>query len=410
MGIRQTLASWIDPGRTENRNADAQRAAVLTNDHVLQSTWFGDGSLTVERLAGYPPVAQAVGMIAGDCASLPLSVYRRVGDGDRAKQVNHEAQGLISLHEDSLEQDTVFDLWFDFFYDALIRGLGLLWIDRSGIRPVGLYRLDPDSWRPVRVNGRKYWVNYGSPPIVIPDVDIIHHSGVRLDGLHPTSPIRRYAETFRVGTNLQRFASSFFENGAHVGGILKAPAGAGEKAIDNVEEGVRAKANPLNWFKTLILRDGFEWIKTSVDPKDAMVNELDETETRHVAQIYNIPPSRLGLKDSVAYNSLEQEEKRYLRSTCGPHLIRVRSQCKKKLLRPSEQQTHFIDYLIDALQWTDGAARANIATQGIQAGWLQRNEVRRWHNLPSIEGLDDAPPPTPEPNPAPETASANEDE
>ncbi len=49
-----------------------------------------------EKLAGYPPVAQAVGMIAGDCASLPLHVYERDGR-DRQLASDHEAENLITL-------------------------------------------------------------------------------------------------------------------------------------------------------------------------------------------------------------------------------------------------------------------------------------------------------------------------
>ncbi len=383
MGIMQTVRGWFAPPAESRSCGNSLENPNVPLDVSLRAAFAPGNSLTVEKLAGYPPVAQAVGMIAGDCAAIPLHVFRRSGK-DRDRDPGHEAEDLVNLNGIPNDFSTAFDLWFDFYHDALLRGAGLLWIDRIGIRPVGLYRLDPDAWRPIQVDRKRFWVNYGSPPIVIPEADVIHHSGVRLDGITPTSPIRRYADTFKTGTSLQKFAASFFENGAHIGGILKAPPGAQAKAIDNVEEGVRAKQNPANWFKTLILRDGFDFIRTSSDPKSAQMPELDEAETRHVAQIYNVPPSRLGLKDSVAYNSLEQEETRYFRSACGPHLIRVRSQCNRKLLRPSERRSHFIDYTIDAMQWTDAAARALIATQGVQGKWLTVDEVRRWHNLPPM--------------------------
>ncbi|TWU19549.1 phage portal protein [Allorhodopirellula heiligendammensis] len=382
--ILNAIADIIAPERRNAMTPTMENPNASIVDSLNSSIAGFGNALTVEKLAGYPPVAQAVGMIAGDCASLPLATYKRNGK-NRDKDKSHESYSLLNLDGAPNEYTTAFDMWFDFYHDALLRGCGLLWIERRGIKPIAMHRLDPDAWRPVKVNRRVYWVNYGTPPIVLPEADVLHHSGVRLDGLTPSSPIRRYADTFKTGTSLQKFAASFFENGAHVGGVLRAPQGASPAAIDNVEEGVRTKANPANWFKTLILRDGFEFIRTSASPKDAQLGELDETETRHVAQIYNIPPSRLGLKDSVAYNSLEQEEKRYIRSTCGPHLRRVMAQANRKLLRPSEMGTHFIEYVIDALQWTDGAARANIATQGIQAGWLETNEVRRWYNLPTKE-------------------------
>lgn len=352
---------------------------------------FGDRSMTVEKVSGYPPVAQAVSMIAGDCASLPLNVYKRLPGGNREKvKQNHYAHHLVNLWGEPNEYSTAFDLWFDFYHDALIRGLGLLWIERSGPTPVGLHRLDPDAWRPLHVNGQRYWANYARQPIILNDVDVIHHSGVRLDGLHPTDIIRRFADTLHTGTSLQKFTSSFFGNGAHVGGILQIPQGAGKDAIENVTNSVNAKADHRNWFKTLILRDGFTWQKTTVDPQAAQITEMDETQARHVCRIYSIPPSRLALRDSVAYNSLEQEETRYYRSACGPHLIRVRSQCHRKLLRPIHADTHFIDYLIDAIQWTDASSKSTIANAGILSGWLTADDVRKWHNLPPMTSQERA--------------------
>lgn len=342
--------------------------------------------LNVEKVAGYPPVAQAVGMIAGDCAALPMHTYKRLDGGDREKEDSeHYAERLINLWGEPGEDQTAFDMWYDFYTDALIRGCGLLWIERSGATPVGLYRLDPEAWRPVKVGKKRYWVNHGTPPIVLHDIDVIHHSGVRLDGLKPSSPIRKYADTLSTGVSLQKFASAFFNNGAHVGGILTIPPGASQKAVTNVTEGLRKKEDAANWFKTLILRDGFNFQKTTADPKSAQVTELDETAARHVCRIYNIPPSRLGLRDSVAYNSLENEEQRYFKSALGPNLIRVRSQAHKKLILPSEKKTHFVDYLIDALMWTDATTRSTIASAGIRDGWLSREEVRRWHNLPPMK-------------------------
>ena len=344
-------------------------------------------TLTAEKAIGFPPVSECVDMLAGDLASIPLHVYVRDGSDRTRAEPDHYAEKIIGLWGDPGSDETTFDLWYQFFFDALIRRCGLLWIERDGARPVGLYRLDPDAWRPVKVKRRRYWVNYANDPIILPDIDVIHHTGIRIDGLNPNDPVRLYGDTLQTGVSLQKFTSKFFDNGAHVGGILTIPPGASGPAIANVEKGVRDKEKQDNWFKTLILRDGFNFQKTTVDPADAQASELDETSARHVCRIYKIPPSRIGLRDSVAYNSLESEEKRYFRSAMGPHLIRVRSQCHKKLLLPSDQSSQFIDYLVDALLWTDSKTRATIGTQGIQAGWLHPDEVRRWHNLPSRDDL-----------------------
>jgi HK97 family phage portal protein len=387
--FKRVVGTLLPSLKTESRSS-------LENPSTRLVDWIGEqlglsggdtgGVSVTERTAiGYGPFSKAVQMIASDVAKIPLNTYERMGD-DREKMPMHPSHQLINLTTAVPNPHTTpFDLWFDFMADVLIFGRGLLWIERRGSVPVGLYRLHPRAWRPVEYQGTRYWANYAARPVVWNDADIIAVRGLRLDGLNPEDPIAQYRDTLSVGINLQKFASQFFGNGAHVGGILQAPPGAGEKAIENVENSVRAKENKSNWFKTLVLRDGFQWKQTTIDPQAAQMTELDEVACRHVARIFNLPPSKLGLSDTVSYNSLEQENRQYLDSTLTPWLRRIQGQCNAKLLLPSERQKLFIEHLIDALQWADATSRASIANQGIQGKWLTVDEVRRWHNLPPMQ-------------------------
>lgn len=356
------------------------------------SSMFGFGSdhkiaVTSRTASGYPPIAQAVDLIAADVAKIPLNVYRSGADTDRVKDPNHYVSRLVNAAGDPNDEDTSIDFWYDVMHDALLtgRGKGLAWIERRGALPVGIYRLVAADWQPLRIKGRLFWQNYANYPITLPDADVIVIRSRRIDGLLPDDPIRMYADTLRVGVSTQRFASNFFENGAHVGGILAVPPGSSETATRNVETAVRSKEDPNNWFKTLVLRDGFKFQPTTVDPKQANLSEIDEGTARHVARIYNLPPSKLGLTDSVSYNSLEHANRHYHDSTLTPWLRRIAAQVRKKMVLPSEQRSGqvTIEHHIDALQWADSAGRATIATQGIQSGWLEVDEVRHWHNLPA---------------------------
>jgi HK97 family phage portal protein len=387
--FKRVVGSLLPSRKLESRSS-------LENPSTRVIDWIGEqigltggdtgGVNVTERTAiGYGPFAKAVQMIASDVAKIPLNTYQRAGD-DRQKLPAHPSYQLINLTTAVPNPHTTpFDLWFDFMVDVLVFGRGLLWIERRGSVPVGLYRLHPRAWRPVEYQGERYWANYAARPIVWNEADVIAVRGLRLDGLNPEDPIVQYRDTLSVGINLQKFASQFFGNGAHVGGILQAPPGASEPAIANVENSVRQKENKSNWFKTLVLRDGFQWKQTTIDPQAAQMSELDEAACRHVARIFNLPPSKLGLSDTVSYNSLEQENRQYLDSTLTPWLRRIQGQCNAKLLLPSERRSIFIEHLIDALQWADATSRATIANMGIQGKWLTAEEVRRWHNLPPME-------------------------
>lgn len=357
------------------------------------------GGLSIRRTAGYPPVAQALSMISGDCAKMPAMVYE-VTDLGRVAKRNHDALSLIGLWGAPNDVNTTFEMLFDWFFQALLWGRGCIYIERIGAVPVALHPLLPDRTFPRWYQGKRYFETElrgdGDPQIeFIPNDDVLYLEGINLNGLHPEHPVTLYRSTFEQAINAADFTSKFFSNGSQQGGILMVPPGASTTAIANVETAVQARADKDNWFKTLILKDGFRWQSTTSSLRDATAVELDEATARHVARIFNIPPSRLGLKDTVSYNSQEQDNRQYLDSCLSSWLIQARSQFHRKLILPSKQKRYHIDYEIDALQWADAATKASIGTQGIQGKWLDLNTVRAWFNQPPVDDGHAGPPALP---------------
>jgi len=342
-----------------------------------------DGGVTARRVAGYPAVSQALQMISGDCAKLPLEVYRV--DGDTRTKVEHPLRNLVGLFGAPNETDTTYDLLYDWFFHCLLWGRSGLLIDREGPDPVGLIPLLPDRTAPVYYRGKRYFAteyrdDANRPKIeYLPNDDVLYLEFLNLDKLNPQNPIRLFRETFRQAINAQDFTASYFEGGTQQGGILMVPPGAGPTSIDNVERQVASqRADRSKWFKTLILKDGFKWQSTTSSLRDATAVELDEATARQVARLYNMPPSKLGLKDSTGYNSLFADNRQYLDSCLSPWLIQARSQMNRKLLLPSEQGRLQVDYDVDAIQWLDPETKAKIAMMGVQWGFIRRETASKW--------------------------------
>ena len=346
------------------------------------------GSLSASAVAGYPPVSQCLQMIAGDCARLPLVVKNRAGLDAIPVPADHYAQRLIDPWGRPNDEDTQFDLFFDWYFDALLWGGGYLWIDRIGAMPRALYRLLPDrTWRLDR-GGRVYFVThiYDSDSgkyikQLLPHEDVLYLEGLRV-GEDPSNPITLYRNTFKAALNAQEFTVRYFDQGTQAGGILMVPPGASDRAITNTEASIRGRADKENWFKTLVLKDGFKWQSTTADLKSATTVELDEQSARAVARIYNIPPSKLGIRDSMSYNSRESDRQEYLDSCLSSWLIQGRSQVHRKLILPSEQPSVIVDYTVDELALLNLAARADWASKGLADGWLEPEEARRVMKLP----------------------------
>lgn len=365
-------------------SGDATFLVNGTTGAIVQSS----GNLTASSVAGYPPVSQCLQMIAGDCARLPLVVKRRQGLDALPVESEHYAQRLIDPWGRPNEEDTQFDLFFDWYFDGLLWGGGFLWIDRIGAMPRALYRLLPDrTWRVDR-GGKVYFVTHVFDEDagkyvrqVLPQEDVLYLAGLSIAD-DTTSPIALYRNTFRAALNAQEFTCRYFDQGTQAGGILMVPPGASETAINNTEKQVRARADKDNWFRTLVLKDGFRWQSTTSDLKSATTVDLDEQSARAVARIFNVPPSKLGIRDSMSYNSRESDRQEYLDSCLSSWLIQGRSQVHRKLILPSEQPTVIVDYTVDELALLNLAARADWASKGLADGWLDVEEARRVMKLP----------------------------
>jgi hypothetical protein len=149
----------------------------------------------------------------------------------------------------------------------------------------------------------------------------------------------------------------------------------------------------------------------SVNPKDSQVIELLAANVKEVANIYGIPPHRLGDSTNASYSSLEQENQSYLGSALDPIMVCMEQEMNTKLLSSTEQinETHFIEF--DRKAWL----RADLTTQSAYyvnalsgAPHLTINEVRKLQNM---QPLDDARANTlllPSNNYAPDSGTANE--
>ncbi len=359
----------------------------IRNDYASTDTFdlTETEGVTTRRVAGYPPVSQALQMISGDCAKIPLQVVKVIPDGVEVVP-NHPILSLISLWGRPNGIDTTYDMFWDWFFHCLLWGKSAIWIDRIGPDPYSLVPLLPDRTTEIKYQGKQYFAtefrdDAGKPQMeYLPGEDVLYLEFMNLNKLHACAPVNLYRETFKQAINAQDFTASYFEGGTQQGGILMIPPGASATAIDNVEKQVESKrADRSKWFKSLVLKDGFRWQATTTSLRDATAVELDESTARQVARCYNIPPSKLGLKDTTSYNSLFADNRQYLDSCLSHWLIQGRSQMHRKLLLPSEQRAGLrIDYEIDQLQWADPETKAKIGMLGLQWGFLRNNTVAKW--------------------------------
>ncbi|MFO0939839.1 MAG: phage portal protein [Pirellulales bacterium] len=398
MGIRATIskalrkvASWTDSRAASIEDPSSSIWDVLRD---MTSTTSSSGENVNPRSAmSIPALYQAVTKMSGDVAKLPLAVYGRQADGGRKLLRDHHAFRRINLIGMANEEISSFKFWRRLMVGALLWNNGYAWIDKNGRGEVlGLYNLLPDRTAPCRIKGKLWFTTEVNGKLVaLPSDEVLHLEGPSLDNFQGENIVKLFRDLFGQSLAKRKFGSRFFRNSMTAGGVLGVPPGAKPEAVAKVQAGLKEKySNTDNAFKTLVLRDGYKWFSTQIDPQKAQMVEWTEQDAREIARIFNMKAGMLSVEGATSYNADEMAIRDYYDSTLSHWLIQIRCECNAKLRTDQEKadDSTYFDYITNALLWADAKTRSEIANTGIINGRFSPNETRGWENLNPYEGGD----------------------
>lgn len=398
MGIRSLigsslryLASWA-----ESRAASIEDPSTSIWDALRDFGSSGSSSgesVTPRTAMSIPAFYQAVTKISGDVAKLPLAVYGRQADGGRVLLRDNHAFKRINLIGMANDEINTYKFWRRLMVQSLIYNNGYAWIDKNGRGEVlGLYNLLSDRTTPARSKGKQYFVTeVGGRLVRLEASEVLHIEGPSLDCFQGEDVVKLFRDLIGQSLAKRKFGSRFFKNGMTAGGVLGVPPGAKPETVKKLQASIREKySNTDNAFKTLVLRDGFKWFSTQVDPQKAQMVEWTEQDAREIARIFNMKAGMLSVEGSTSYNADEMAIRDYYDSTLSHWLINIRSEGNAKLRTQQERDSDstYLDYITNALLWADAKTRSEIASTGITNGRFSPNETRAWENLNPYEGGD----------------------
>lgn len=340
----------------------------------------------------FSPVWAAVNIISGAVGFLPLPVYQRT---DKGKEKVHAHPVYRLLHDRPNPLITA-----QVFREALQAHL-LTWgnayaeIERNGAgRPIALWPITPDRVLPDQdrlKDGVLVWkVSHSTKPdVFIPDENMLHIPGLGFDGIVGYSVIQHASESIGLGMGAETFGSTFFGNGATVGNVLEHPGKLSEDARKNLAKSIKDKySGPQNAHRTLILEEDMKWKPLGFTQKDSQFLETRKFQINDIARWFQIPPHMIGDLERATFDNIEHQGIEFVTWTLARWLKRWESECNYKLFSQSDQQTHFAEFLVDALLRGDTKTRYESYGIAVEKGWMNRNEVRERENMNRQEGLD----------------------
>jgi HK97 family phage portal protein len=220
--------------------------------------------------------------------------------------------------------------------------------------------------------------------------DMIHVRIVTADGLAGVPLWKVAREDIAAWIAIRRFVGALFRNYARPSMALVYRRQLNDQARRAIREAFERMYTAENAHRVAVL-DGDVDIKTfQINSREAEMTATLLASLRNIAAFGNVPSSKVGDPSRTSYASLEAEMTSYLSESLDPILVAIEQEMMVKLLSESEQESMYIEFERGALVRTDLESRYRAYTQGIQAGFLTRNEVRAKESLNPLPDGDRA--------------------
>lgn len=357
-------------------------------DFLRESIIRKNGQLVNARtILKHPAVWRGVDLISTSLAKIPFSVYERESDGRREAD-EHDAYAVLKRPNDIYSRFQLMKCWV---VNTLTHGDGFIWIQQDEFgRPMGLYLLDSGQ---TSIHSSQFGVHYTTTDKDgvrhrLDSSEVLHLRGLGNDGICGLKIANVLCEAFGLGLTLQDYQNLFFENAGRPSVVIKLPetvttleqAEEFREAWDNVHGG------PANAFKPALMMPGAD---VSVLPNDSAIESLANLREHDLVTIANclgIVPHRIGAKSvSVSYGSLEQENLSFLQDIDG-WITQGEQEMSLKLLRPSEQVSHYIEGTREALVQSDSKTKAELLALYRRNGMMSDEQIARKMNVKRDSG------------------------
>lgn len=360
-------------------------------------------SASVDRALTIPVVYSGVARISGAFRSMPLRLDLWADGAYR--NTPSELRLRTLLCERPNPEMSSGELWELLTAWMILRGDAFAWKERRGGRVVALWPVSPDRVQVVRNTrtGAKEFLVYPSSedptPMWAGDAsDVIHFRGWGTDPMRGMGVVQAMSALVKYTRTEQEHQATQLTNMRRPSGVLQAPAGMSNEAMQRLAAGwaQRAKGG------TPILNDGVEWRGVSMTAADAQFIEQRRFTRSEWALVMQLPAS-MAMTDvggSLHYDSAEMNGQEFVTYTTAPWAARIADALRDDDSLPwgytgSEKGRLYPRFDTSNFTRADDMKRAQANRLEIAAGTLTPEEVRVAEGRVALADTPDAVAPAP---------------
>jgi len=349
--------------------------------------------VTAATAVNLASVWQAVNVISGDVAQLPLPLYKRTGERSKTVDRRHPSYKLIKCAPNPRMSWPTFASTLTAQALLLGNGYGVIARNRRG-EATSIYPLMADRTEPIIVQGRLWYkTQIGSdrdqdarqPDVrVINPKNILHIKGLGWDGLGGLPVVTLARESLGLALAAQDHGGRFFGNYAMPQGVLSMPGSAphGDDAQKKIRQDWKRLHSRGNEHDVAVLFGGAEFKPITLSNTDSQWLESRTFQRNEIASWFNLPPHKVGDLERATFSNIYEQNLQYLTTSLMHWLTTWEKELNAKLLTQQqwEEDSHFFEFITDAFLRGDPVKRTQSLKMQFLHGKITLNEWRAMDN------------------------------
>jgi HK97 family phage portal protein len=327
-------------------------------------------------------------IISDDIASMPFQMFMKVDRSILQVPTNGVTRNMAYLLEVSPNRWMTPFVWKKTIVQWLLFwGNAYIWQPRQTYRE--LFILPADRTHPVFDADGDLWYQTLFPSgkqELLPAVEVMHLMINSADGLTGRSVLSYSRDTMGRQLAALDTQGKIAGKGLSPSGILwMDSAKLNDEARKKVKESYEAAMaeTGLAVFDKNVIK--FEAV--TMKPVDAQFLETINATDVQIANFFGVPLYKVN-QGKQSYESNQQQDVDYLKSTLNPYLVQFEQAARLKWLPLEEQRLVYFKFIRDALLQTDAKTRAEIGEKRILTGVWTPNEAREKEDLSAYPGGD----------------------
>jgi HK97 family phage portal protein len=337
----------------------------------------------------YSAVFNAVSLISGTLASLPLHLMQR---RDKTKRYATEHPLYRVLHSVGNPYMTSMAVRECLISHILAWGNGYAEKQRNGYGDiVALWPITPNRVRVRMQDGELvYQITVGGENLTMTRENILHIPGLGFDGFTGYSIVQMAAKSISLGMSMETFGERYFGAGTHPGVIVTHPGKLGEETHKNLKNSLTDTYSGLGQsHRLMLLEEGMTFQSIGVPPNDSQFLESRQFHITEIARWFNLPPHKLKDLTKSSFNNIEQEQLSYVIDALLPWAVRLEQNLNMQLLREVDQKAGlYFKHVFEGLLRGSSKDRAEFYRAMVGIGAMSINEVREKEDYDPVDGGD----------------------